>query len=68
MSDQLSDKTRKLFLAFKKAIEGEQTNQSAYKEAISICEDEECRKVLERFLEETIHHEKELMNEFKEPC
>ena len=65
MNLELTDNTRRLFFAFKKAIEAERKAQAMYKEAVLICEDEECRKVLEGFLEEEVRHEKEIMIQYK---
>jgi rubrerythrin len=64
MNNELTDNTRKLFLVFKKAVEAEQKAQAMYKEAISVCEDKESRKILERFLEDEIRHEKEIMGRY----
>jgi rubrerythrin len=64
MSNIITDNTRKLFLVFKKAVEAEQEAQTMYKEAISVCDDTEGRKILEEFLADEIRHEKEIMNQY----
>lgn len=61
-----SERLKKLFYAFKKAIEAEHEAQLMYKETISLCEDdEECRNVLEGFLQDEVNREKELMIQYK---
>jgi rubrerythrin len=64
MQNELTDNIRKLFLVFKKAVEAEQEAQSMYKEAMSVCDDTEGRKILEEFLADEIRHEKEIMNQY----
>jgi rubrerythrin len=64
MSKEMSEKTKRIFVIFKEAIEGERAAQVMYKEAAEVCEDQSLKKVFEGFYEDERRHEQELFNRY----
>jgi len=64
MAEEMPEKVKKLFAAFKTAVDSERKAQSMYKDMIAICEDEEIRKVLVGFYEDEVRHEQELIRRY----
>lgn len=64
MEDNMSEKTKKLFLIFKKAIDEERGAQALYQQAIKLCQDEFLKEILEGFYQDELRHEKELMAQY----
>lgn len=64
MPEQMSDKIRNLFLIFKRAVEREREAQKMYQEALSLCEDELARKVLEELYQDEVRHEHHVMENY----
>ena len=64
MAEEMPEKVKKLFAAFKTAVDSERKAQSMYKDMIAICEDEEIRKILVGFHEDEVRHEQELIRRY----
>ncbi len=64
MPDQMSEKLRKLFIIFKKAVESEREAQKMYKEASLLCEDELTGKVIEGLYQDEIRHERDVIENY----
>ncbi len=64
MPEQMSEKLRKLFIIFKEAVESERKAQKMYKEAISFCEDELTKKIIESLYQDEIRHEREVIENY----
>lgn len=66
MSAGLSEKTRKLFLTFKKAIEAEKAAQATYAQAKELTDDAMLKEVLKGFYQDECRHERKLMERYNE--
>jgi rubrerythrin len=64
MSKEMSERTKRVFSIFKKAIEGERSGQAMYKEAAELCEDQSLKKIFEGFYQDEIRHEQELLKRY----
>lgn len=64
MSQEVPEKAEKLFLLFKKAVEEERKAQKMYADALLLCEDQETAKVLERFYQQEVQHEKVIVQHY----
>jgi rubrerythrin len=60
----MPEKTRRLFLMFKDAMQRERDAQSLYKQAAALCEDEALKELLEGFRKDEVRHEKELLQRY----
>ena len=64
MPAEMPEKTRRLFLMFKDAVQRERDAQSLYKQAAALCEDEALKELLEGFRKDEVRHEKELLQRY----
>jgi rubrerythrin len=60
----MPEKTRRLFLIFKDAVQRERDAQNIYKQAAELCEDKALKELLEGFCKDEARHEKALLERY----
>jgi rubrerythrin len=60
----MPEKTRRLFLIFKDAVQRERDAQNIYKQAAELCEDKALKGLLEGFCRDEARHEKALLQRY----
>ncbi|MBZ5513761.1 MAG: ferritin-like domain-containing protein [Acidobacteriia bacterium] len=60
----MPEKTMRMFLIFKEALEAEREAQKTYQQAAALCEDAALKKVLEGFYRDEVRHEKALLQRY----
>lgn len=63
---QMTERERKLFEVFKRAVKAEQEAQVMYKEALEFCDDPVLTKILESFHEDEHRHEREVIGRYQQ--
>jgi len=61
---EMPEKTRRLFLIFKDAVQRERDAQNIYKQAAELCEDKALKELLEGFCKDEARHEKALLERY----
>ena len=64
MPGEMPEKTRRLFLIFKDAVQRERDAQNIYKQAAELCEDKALKELLEGFCKDEARHEKALLERY----
>ena len=63
---QMTDRERKLFEVFKRAVAAEQKAQEMYREAIEFCDDPGLKTILVSFHADECRHEKEVIGRYQQ--
>lgn len=66
MEDRISERTKKLFLIFKKAVDEERAAQAMYKEAKELCDDDSLKKIFAYLYKDEVRHENELIKRYNQ--
>ena len=64
MVEELTERTAKLFVMFKMAIEEERKAQSMYREVIGLCNDPVIREALQGLHDDEVRHEQSLIRQY----
>ena len=62
----MSQRERKLFGVFKRAVAAERQAQAIYKEAIAYCDDPRLTIILQSFHDDECRHEKEVIGRYQQ--
>ena len=60
----MTERERKLFAIFKRAVHAEQDAQAMYQEAIGLCDDPLLKAILNGFYQDEMRHEKEVLGRY----
>ena len=64
MPVEMPEKTRQLFLIFRKAVQHERESQAMYKHAAELCQDVELKNLIESFYQDEVRHEEALIQRY----
>ena len=64
MPGEMTEKTKRLFLIFKDAVQRERDAQILYKQAAALCDDKALKELLMSFHKDEARHEKMLVQRY----